>query len=55
MSYDDLKVIEAANFLRSVAAGRPLGPTIHDAVRAALAVDAIAESARTGRWMQVPS
>jgi predicted dehydrogenase len=55
MSYDDLKVIEAANFLRSVAAGRPLGPTIHDAVRAALAVDAIAESARTGRWTRVPS
>jgi len=55
MSYDDLKVIEAANFLRSVAAGRPLGSTIHDAVRAALAVDAIAESARTGRWTRVPS
>jgi predicted dehydrogenase len=55
MSYDDLKVIEAATFLRSVADGRPHGPTIDDAVRAALAVDAIAASARTGEWTSVPS
>jgi predicted dehydrogenase len=54
MGYDDLKVVEAANFLRSVADGRPHGPTIDDAVRAALAVDAMGQSARTGSWIPVP-
>ncbi|BCJ44088.1 oxidoreductase [Actinoplanes ianthinogenes] len=35
MSYDDLKVIEAALFLRSITGGTPHGPTLNDAVRAA--------------------
>jgi predicted dehydrogenase len=54
MGFDDLKVIEAANFLRSVAEGGPCGPTIDDAVRAAEVTDAIAESVRTGAWVRVP-
>lgn len=54
MGYDDLKVVEAANFLRSVAEGTPCGPTIDDAVRAALALDAITESVRTGSWARIP-
>ena len=48
MGYDDLKVIEAYNFLRSIAEGTPHGTTLDDAVRSAEALDAMAESARTG-------
>ncbi|GAB2576256.1 Gfo/Idh/MocA family oxidoreductase [Streptomyces capparidis] len=51
MGYDDLKVIEAHEFLRSVAEGRPYGATLDDAVRAAAALDAMAASARTGGWV----
>jgi predicted dehydrogenase len=54
MGYDDLKVVEAANFLRSIAEGVRCGPTIDDGVRAALALDAITESIRTGSWTRVP-
>jgi len=53
MSFDDLKVIEAHHFLRSIAAGSPVGATIEDAVRAAELVAAMAESARERRWVQV--
>ena len=45
MGYDDLKVIEAYNFLRSIAEGTPYGATLDDAVRSAVALDAMAESA----------
>jgi predicted dehydrogenase len=54
MSYDDLKVVEAANFVRSIADGKPHGATIEDAVRGALTIDAMVESARTGAWVEVP-
>jgi predicted dehydrogenase len=54
MSYDDLKVVEARNFLCAIAEGRPIGPEIADAVRAAAAVDALATSAAEGRWADVP-
>src|SRR5579859_4565579 len=53
MGYDDLKVVEAQRFLRSVAEGRPYGATVADAVAAALALDAMAESVRTGSWVEV--
>ncbi|MEN3306129.1 MAG: hypothetical protein V7603_2331, partial [Micromonosporaceae bacterium] len=53
MGYDDLKVIEAANFLRSIAEGKPHGATIGDAVRSAVAIDAMVESVRTGAWVEV--
>jgi len=51
MSYDDLKVIEAYEFLRSVADGTPHGATLDDAVRSAAALDAMAESVVTGTWV----
>ena len=54
MGYDDLKVIEAYNFLRSIADGTPHGTTLDDAVRSAEALDAMAESARTGTWVSLP-
>ena len=53
MGFDDLKVIEAANFLRSIADGKPHTATIDDAVRSALALEAMSESARTGAWVKL--
>jgi predicted dehydrogenase len=53
MGYDDLKVIEAYYFLRSIADGTPHGTTLDDAVRSAAALDAMTESARTGSWVTV--
>ena len=55
MGYDDLKVVECADFLRSVVDGRPHGTRIEDAVSAALALEAMAESAATRSWVDVPS
>jgi predicted dehydrogenase len=53
MGYDDLKVIEAYHFLRSVAEGKPYGTTLDDAVRSAAALDAMARSVETGGWVTV--
>ncbi|MFE9448135.1 Gfo/Idh/MocA family protein [Streptomyces sp. NPDC006739] len=55
MGYDDLKVIEAYRFLRSVAEDRPYGATLTDAVHSAAALDAMARSAESGAWVTVPS
>jgi len=53
MSYDDLKVIEAYRFLKSIADGKPHGTTLEDAVRSATLLDAMAESVATGRWVSL--
>ncbi|WP_181805267.1 Gfo/Idh/MocA family protein [Streptomyces shenzhenensis] len=53
MGYDDLKVIEAANFLRSVAEGTSYGPTLEDAVHSATALDAMSRSAEQGAWVSL--
>ncbi|WP_151476405.1 Gfo/Idh/MocA family protein [Streptomyces albicerus] len=50
MGYDDLKVIEAYNFLRSVAEGTAYGATVDDAVHSAAALDAMARSAESRAW-----
>jgi predicted dehydrogenase len=50
MGYDDLKVIEAYRFLRSVAEGTPYGATLPDAVRSAAVLDAMVRSVETGTW-----
>ncbi|WP_330234901.1 Gfo/Idh/MocA family protein [Streptomyces sp. NBC_00566] len=54
MGYDDLKVIEAYRFLRSVAEGKPYGATLADAVRAAAVLDAMAVSAESRGWVDLP-
>jgi predicted dehydrogenase len=54
MGYDDLKVIEARNFLDSIAAGRSCGADLDDAVRAAATLDALAASSAGGSWVGVP-
>ncbi|MFJ2889788.1 Gfo/Idh/MocA family protein [Streptomyces sp. NPDC087305] len=51
MGYDDLKVIEAYRFLRSIAEGVPYGATLTDAVRSAAVVDAMVRSVETGTWV----
>ncbi|MFG3104016.1 Gfo/Idh/MocA family protein [Streptomyces sp. NPDC048182] len=53
MGYDDLKVVEAYRFLRSVAEGVPHGAGLPDAVRGAAVVDAMVRSARSGGWVGV--
>ncbi|MGX1910618.1 Gfo/Idh/MocA family protein [Streptomyces phaeochromogenes] len=50
MGYDDLKVIEAYNFLRSITEGTAYGATVEDAVRSAAALDAMSRSAESGTW-----
>ena len=51
MGYDDLKVIEAYRFLRSVAEGVPYGASLTDAVHSAAALDAMTRSAESGAWV----
>ncbi|MFD5572543.1 Gfo/Idh/MocA family protein [Streptomyces cadmiisoli] len=53
MGYDDLKVVEAYRFLRSIAEGTAYGATPADAVHSAAALDAMTRSARTGSWVSV--
>lgn len=55
MGFDDLKTIEAALFLRSVAEGRQLAPSAPDAWSAAEIVDAALRSAASGGWETVPT
>ena len=51
MGYDDLKVIEAYNFLRSVTEGTAHGATLDDAVHSAVALDAMLSSAERRAWV----
>lgn len=51
MGYDDLKVVEACRFLRSIAEGRPHGATLADAVHSAAVLDAMVRSAESGTWV----
>ncbi|MFE2062187.1 Gfo/Idh/MocA family protein [Streptomyces sp. NPDC059467] len=53
MGYDDLKVIEARNFLRSIAEGTAYGATLEDAVHSATALDAMSRSAEQGTWVSL--
>ncbi|MFE2941878.1 Gfo/Idh/MocA family protein [Streptomyces sp. NPDC059255] len=53
MSYDDLKVVEAHAFLRSIADGTPHGATLDDAVASAVALDAMSRSAERGAWVNL--
>ncbi len=55
MGYDDLKVVELRDLLASVAAGRPVGVGLDDAVRAAVVLDALAASSARGVRVDVPA
>ncbi|MEE3850959.1 Gfo/Idh/MocA family oxidoreductase [Gordonia sp. LSe1-13] len=51
MSYDDLKVIEAARFCESISDPSRAGATVDDAVRSAEVLDAMTTSVREGTWV----
>ncbi|MFC9930343.1 Gfo/Idh/MocA family protein [Streptomyces sp. NPDC127190] len=53
MGYDDLKVIEAYRFVRSIAEGTPYGATLADAVHSAAVLEAMARSAAQGGWVSL--
>jgi predicted dehydrogenase len=53
MGYDDLKVVEAAQFLTAIADGTPRGATLADAVATAAVLDSLSESAAARRWVPV--
>lgn len=55
LSFDDLKTIEAYQFLASVVSGRQLAPSVADGLAAASVVDAAAQSALDGTWHTVPA
>jgi predicted dehydrogenase len=51
MSYDDLKVIEAARFVQSISSAAPHGASVEDAVHSAAVLHALAESVSRGSWV----
>ncbi|MCD9877867.1 Gfo/Idh/MocA family protein [Streptomyces guryensis] len=53
MGMDDLKVIEAHRFLRSVAEGKPHGATLADAVHSAAVLEAMVRSVESGSWVSL--
>ena len=53
MGFDDLKVIEAAQFLQSIADGEQHEPGVREALAAAKVIAAMARSAASGAWEQV--
>ena len=55
MGYDDLKVIEASSFLRTILDGVPRAADLTDAVRSAEALEAMEVSARERRWVDLPA
>lgn len=54
LSFDDLKTIEANQFLTSVVTGTQIAPSVADGLAAATVVQAAVSSATDGRWHQVP-
>lgn len=54
MGFDDMKCIEAAQFLHSVDTGKPYAPTAADAWCSAEICEAIVASAADGQWHDVP-
>lgn len=55
MGFDDLKTIEAAQFLESVATGEQLAPSAADGWAAAEIASAALASAESGQWVEVPA
>ncbi|NCV21752.1 MAG: gfo/Idh/MocA family oxidoreductase, partial [Chloroflexi bacterium] len=53
LGYDDLKTIEAAEFLHRVASGTGPGPTLDDAVAAARVASSADHASRSGGWVTV--
>lgn len=54
IGFNDLKTIEAALFLRSVAEGKQLAPSAADGWAASEVVDAAVRSGESGAWTEIP-
>ena len=50
MGYDDLRVLEAANFLEAIRDGEQRGPGLEEMRAAARVLDAIERSTESGEW-----
>lgn len=55
MGFDDMKVVEAAQFLQSVQTGKQLAPSAADGWAAAEVDEAIVRSVQSGTWETVPT
>lgn len=55
IGFNDLKTIEAALFLQSIAEGRQLAPSAADGWSASEIVDASIRSAESAQWVDIPS
>ena len=55
LGYEDLKVIECAQFLQSIAEGRQRAPGLDEAAAVARVLAAIEQSWLSGRWEDVAS
>ncbi|MCP4964170.1 MAG: Gfo/Idh/MocA family oxidoreductase [bacterium] len=55
IGYEDLKIIEALEFLKAVAAGRPNHPSFGDALAVASVADAMTRSWESEKWENVVS
>lgn len=55
MSFDDLKTIEAKQFLSDAVLGTTEAPCARDGLLAATVVDTMVRSAESGQWEQVPA
>jgi predicted dehydrogenase len=53
IGYEHSFVHQVADFLQGLADGKPAAPTFRDALATAVVCDAILESGRTGRWVEV--
>jgi predicted dehydrogenase len=53
IGYEHSFVHQVADFLDGVAKGKPAEPTFRDAYRTQLVLDAVLDSARSGRWVEV--
>lgn len=51
IGFDDLKVVEAYRLVESIATGKPVGATIHDALSAAKVLDAMVTSSTERKWV----
>jgi predicted dehydrogenase len=54
IGYEHSFVHQVADFLESVAKGKPASPTFRDALETQYVCDAVLKSARTDRWEKVP-
>lgn len=54
VGYDSSFTHQVADFLKGLDDGKPVGPTFRDAYQTQLVLDAILDSAKTQRWVDLP-